>query len=745
MLYESDAAGQRWRLPQGKDPLLGVDAAAWGVKGFWAARLHPEDRERVLAARPPAARSGQAFSLRYRLLKLDGTQVDVEETGVGARTVRGALVDVGPRRDAESRLRIYREVFRRSSDGIALIDLSGRYIEQNGAHSALLGYTASDLAGKTPAIHLGSEAFTRIADELAKTGVSRGEFESRRKDGGSLAVELSAFTIRDEAGAPLCHAGIKRDVTERHRREKQIRFHSVILNSVGQAVVATDPAGAITFWNEGARRLHGWRVEEILGRSILDLVRSDGKERAAAMLARLAEGEEWTGEMDVLRRDGTSVPAIVAFATVRDDSGGVAGFVAVTTEIADHKAAEERLRRHLAQVQGINGLSDAVGRAVSLEELQSAALDALERALGVRRAAILLADDAGVFRFTAWRGLSEAYRRAVDGHSPWSRDVVDPSPVLVADVEADPALADYRAILRRESIRALGFFPLTSQGRLLGKFMVYHGEPHVFTRDEVAVARTVASHIAFGISRRRAERELEAARRQVAVSEKMAALGSLVSGVAHEVRTPLTYLANNVFLARHRLEKARALPATRSLADDVAPCLDAAAEGVDRINRLVTELRPFARLKGGRVRAGLGDLVRGAVELFRATHRGETAVEADLQATPDVECDREQMQQVVLNLLDNASDAKPRDGVVRVATRCEGNEAVLVVEDHGVGMPAEVKARIFDPFFTTKAEGTGLGLSIVRRIVDAHNGTIEVDSELRLGTRVVIRLPLLSP
>ena len=258
----------------------------------------------------------------------------------------------------------------------------------------------------------------------------------------------------------------------------------------------------------------------------------------------------------------------------------------------------------------------------------------------------------------------------------------------------------------------------------------------------VVTGAVVAFHDA--TERRRAEAELDASRRQLAQSEKLSALGTLVSGVAHELRTPLTYISNNLFLLQARLDAAARQDAT------VAPLVaegyrfsQAMLDGIERINALVKDLRPFSGAQNGsRASAGLHEVVGAAVDLFRATHRGRVEVIADLAPTPPLSLDRGQLQRVVINLLVNAADAMPSGGRVHVTTRGTPSSAIVEVLDEGPGIPPEIEARIFDPFFTTKPDGTGLGLAISRQIVEAHGGAIACSTRLGEGTRFTIVLPL---
>jgi PAS domain S-box-containing protein len=146
-------------------------------------------------------------------------------------------------------------------------------------------------------------------------------------------------------------------------------------------------------------------------------------------------------------------------------------------------------------------LTQAIGRTRGVDEIYAAALDALEHGLGVRRASILLFDPDGVMRFKAWRGLSDTYRRAVEGHTPWSPDSRDPQPIVVPDVAADPSLGSYGDTFSREGIAALAFFPLVSVGGVIGKFMLYYDAPHALDEEELKLAGIVSAQVAFAVER----------------------------------------------------------------------------------------------------------------------------------------------------------------------------------------------------------------------------------------------------
>ncbi len=153
-------------------------------------------------------------------------------------------------------------------------------------------------------------------------------------------------------------------------------------------------------------------------------------------------------------------------------------------------------------------LAQAVGRTERLEDIYEAALDALADGLSVERAAVLLFDAQDQLRFAAWRGLSAAYRQAVEGHTPWAPHARDAEPIAVADVRQEPSLAPYLPVISAERIAAMTFIPLEGVGGVLGKFMLYYSEPHEPSSEELQLARVIAAQIAFGVERTQAHNDV---------------------------------------------------------------------------------------------------------------------------------------------------------------------------------------------------------------------------------------------
>jgi len=171
------------------------------------------------------------------------------------------------------------------------------------------------------------------------------------------------------------------------------------------------------------------------------------------------------------------------------------------------------------ELRALYEFTDAIYRARSVEDVYAAALNAITRTLGCERASILLFDAEGTMRFVAWQGLSDHYRDKLTGHSPWRRGDLDPSPIFVSDIHATDEPEWIKQEIAREGIVSLGFFPLTEEGRVIGKFMTYYGERQSFEPHVMELAITIARQLGFSLSKARAEASRAAALVDLRMSE----------------------------------------------------------------------------------------------------------------------------------------------------------------------------------------------------------------------------------
>jgi PAS domain S-box-containing protein len=189
-------------------------------------------------------------------------------------------------------------------------------------------------------------------------------------------------------------------------------------------------------------------------------------------------------------------------------------------------SAQLTLLKRVDELAALYRLTDRLYRAQTLADTYEAALDAMLAAFACERASILLFDEAGVMRFVAWRGLSDGYRAAVEGHSPWQPGDRDPEPIFVADIDATDEPEPLKAVIRGEGIRALAFIPLVAKGTLVGKFMIYYPSPHLFVDHEVDLSVTIARQLGFSIERLYAENARDIAEQELRRSEHLLRLAT---------------------------------------------------------------------------------------------------------------------------------------------------------------------------------------------------------------------------
>ncbi len=390
---------------------------------------------------------------------------------------------------------------------------------------------------------------------------------------------------------------------------------------------------------------------------------------------------------------------------------------------------EERDSRARAEL--LYRLAAAVIGAAEVEEIFAATLDAILPALKTERAAVLVYDAEGVMRFRAWRGLSDDYRRQVEGHSPWARDARDPQPVLVPDVHADGDLAGFVPLFQQERIGALGFIPLVSGGRLLGKFMVYYDRPRALSPTELDLARAIANHVAAAVARFQAVAELQ---QTVHFNETFTAI------LGHDLRNPLAAIVTSARLAMDR-------DSSEKLHKPLARILSSG----NRMSRMIDQLLDFTRVRlGGGIAVDPVDVDLAAVvrqvmdELDEANP--EWSLRLACHGDTSGRWDPDRLSQVFSNLVANAvRHGRPEHGV-GVTVDGRGERAIRVTVHNMGAIPAERLPRLFEPLAgggraSDNGQGLGLGLFITRELVCAHGGSIEVCSDEEAGTTFTVTLP----
>jgi two-component system NtrC family sensor kinase len=251
-----------------------------------------------------------------------------------------------------------------------------------------------------------------------------------------------------------------------------------------------------------------------------------------------------------------------------------------------------------------------------------------------------------------------------------------------------------------------------------------------------------------------ANAELREKQAQLVQSAKMASLGELVAGVAHEINNPLSFVRSHVSTTRNGLTKIGAevgdalTPTAAELLSRAQRRLHDTEAGLERIRDLVVKLRVFSRLdEGERKEVKISECVESVLTILQHKLEGRIDVVTHFGHPDVIDCYPGLLNQAIMNLVANAIDAIEESGTISISTGADADGYAILIADTGHGVAPEHRERIFEPFFTTKpvGQGTGLGLSISYSIIERHRGTLELLPRAGGGTLAVIRLPLAEP
>ncbi|MFQ5709877.1 MAG: PAS domain S-box protein, partial [bacterium] len=487
--------------------------------GIWH---NPKDRERLVAK---LRQGGQVKNFEAEFRFKDGTI----STGLmsakvmtfdGEPHILAMTRDISELKQAETALKKselrYRALVEYMNEGLMQVDNDGVIQFVNDRFCNMVGYGQQELLGQV-AINLfllqedKAQMEERLRLRLQKVS-EQYEIRMKKKSGETILVRISGTPVVDENKRVIGSIGIHTDITDSKKIEDALNvqkayFQQLFENSP-EAIVLLDNADRVVNANQGFERLFQYRLEEITNRCINEIIVPTEMTHEASALSRAVLSKKVVQTESVRKRKDGSLVDVSVLGYPIELSEQQIGVYGIYYDITERKQAEKAMRLRFEQLETIYTLSDAVSRAEEIEEIYLKALNALEISLKADRAAILIFDADGVGRFKAWRGLSAQYRKVVEGHLPWSREDTNPQPVLVPNVEEEAGLDEFRSTILQKGIRALAFIPLKYQGRLLGKFMIYYNTNHHFNQEEVQLAQTIASHIAFALERKRTLKSL---------------------------------------------------------------------------------------------------------------------------------------------------------------------------------------------------------------------------------------------
>lgn len=635
------------------------------------------------------------------------------------------------RREAEAERQESEERFRRALEfspiAMALVSLEGRFLRVNRVLCEMLGYSEEEMLGRT------FQSLTHPEDLEGSLEIRRALLEGRtphvqlekrylHKSGRVMWGLLSTAVVRDGGGKPLYFVSHIQNITKRHEaeaelerrvaertaelRESEDRWRSLVAH-IPDIILTLDRAGTILSIN---RTVPGLTPESVIGTSAYGYVDPPFVETVRESVERVFR----TGEPDSYEARSLGAWWSTRVGPIKRD-GQVVGVTMITTDVTERKSLEEdmRLRKTLLECQG-EASPDGI-----------LVVSADGRMLSFNR------------RFVEMWGIPDAIVRGGSDEAALNSvlgQLEDPEAFL----RRVRYLYDHRDEHSREEIRL-------KDGRVFDRHSApvrdregHHYGRVWFFRDVTEQKRTEASLREAVEATRNAYEALKRTQNRLIQAEKLASLGMVMAGVAHEINNPLNVIYGNLFLLREEVRGKRdPRRITRMLKDAQVAAEDA--------KRVIEEFRHFARERRAAEPCDLRACVRAAVAELRPMCGSRIRIRTQLEKLPPARVFEGQLRRAVQNLIKNAIQSIQGKGVVNVRLGRRGKNAVLEVKDTGAGIPRELLSKIFEPFFSTKnpGESFGLGLALAAAVVQNHGGDISVRSRVGTGSAFTVRLPLL--
>ncbi len=624
----------------------------------------------------------------------------------------------------------------------------------------------------------------RAVDESGQLPVH--EVEALTIYGSSRHLEITACPVQTVSGKVVVTTC--QDLSDiRHVQNSLLETGQVmqqILDNDPVAAFVIDNDRRITHWNLACARLTGFAPADMIGRSdawrafypqerplLVDMIVAEGGSHHQALklggnvhpsatIARAYENEDFFADLG-----GSGRWIFCTAAPLLDTQGQVVGAISTLLDVTQRHQAEEALKRHKHE------LEDMVAARTAELLLTHHQLEAF-----LENASVGIAYTEGAKITRSNKKFAEIFE--VDGGTAdMSTQDLFPSPQAHAELIRIvlPRLRAGESLTHETEM-------CTSRGqRLWVQLIAYASDASRPTegvwwllQDRSEVTRAQEELVLNYRDMRKTNARLAEAQSQLLQSEKLASIGQLAAGVAHEINNPVGFVSANLNSLRRHVEPLLALvhlygaidlsrdnpplhaqiEALKRSADldfvceDLPQLLAESDEGLNRVKRIVQDLKDFSRVDHADWQeADLHQGLNSTLNVASSEYKYKAEIDRHYGVLPPVRCLAAQLNQVFMNMIVNAAHAITGKGEIRLSTRCEGDWVCVEIADTGAGMSEEVRRRIFDPFYTTKpvGQGTGLGLSLSFSIVQKHGGRIEVSSTPGKGSCFSIWLPVLGP
>lgn len=630
-------------------------------------------------------------------------------------------------------------------DPILVHDEDGRILRTNTRLADLLGRNSRAMVGRVVGdlFSMREQHFTTCPYCEGISG--EGDFPDPWLQGYFLASN-SQFT--DPAGRKLGTIHVLKDITERKKAEEKYR---TLVASVQEGVFIATVQGRFLDFNDALTRITGYdNRDELLSIDIAQDLYVNPAERERLKKLLYEHGSVNDFEYDIRRKDGEVRTVSESSTAVRDAAGTVIAYQGFLLDVSERRSAEQQIRRRNRELVVLNSIAETLSYTLDLSESVHRTLRQILELFELDAASLYLfdSDDVTIRRVAAAGHRSEFAKTfpVVVLPAGFIQQLRSTHATFLS-INGLPLPPIAREIQKREGIESAYVVMLWSKEKIIGGLVVGSRRVREFSVADISLLIAVGSQVASAVDHsrlyeetRQAYENLRRTQEQLVHSEKLAAVGQLISGVAHELNNPLTAI----------LGYSQLLTSSGEVGPLALGYSEKLYKQALRTHRIVQNLLSFARQhKPERVPVQLNAILEDTLALRDYDLRmSQIHVHLNLAADlPEIPADPHQLQQVFLNLINNAVDAimeTGSEGDLWVSSGIEEDQVFVELTDSGSGV--KDPSRVFDPFYTTKpvGKGTGLGLSICYGIITEHGGRILVKNSLERGATFRTELPLRS-
>ena len=734
--------------------------------------FHPDSRQAVMERLKQLDDGFQIQPMEHKFLRKDGTSFEAESRAItfpfqGNRAKLAVVRDITARKQAESALRAseerYRLLFLNNPQPMWLFDTdTSRFLDVNLAAIARYGWSRAEFLDMSlrdiwlpEDAHLLDSTMRELAGRRSASGVRR----HRRKDGSVIHAEVYHHYIEFSGkGAALALAD---DITEKlealeRLRHSEERYRTLAaVSPVG--LYRTDIQGRCTYANDHLCGLLGAKPEELIGTlGVLQIHPADMKWTHDAWQSAVASGLPFHAEYRLKPRGNRTVWVMGNALADKSPDGTTIGLVGTVSDITERKQAEILLacqKRTLAMVASGFHLQDVLDSLVQSVELESS---------GGMGAVLLLDGGTGRLAWSASSGLSAAFRAEVPGiplgaaGGPLGLAASTREYAMCPDIETDTGWAECRAPAARHGLLACAARPIIgSRGEPLGVFAFFYpqaGEPAVY---DVKLMETASDLAAIAIERQRQEevgrKNQELSEQNLRILEASRMKSEFLANMSHELRTPL----NAIIGFSQLLIDRKVGPMNDKQSEYMGDILD----GGMHLLRLINDVLDLAKIEAGKMQLhceeiSVAQAMREVCDILMPMALGKSVT---VRHTSGIGAevawlDGRKVRQVLYNLVSNAIKFSRNGGNVEVSSEADDHGGILLqVKDYGIGIRREDLGKLFQQFQQLDSgsarhyPGTGLGLVITKKLVELHQGTVEVESEPGVGSTFTAYFPLHRP